>query len=80
MIGRKFRVASFQAFGPGVWILFRSSLYLVYLISFLVVVLGLTGFSRLHIFGTCLVLFCLEWRHGACSTRFSPAVHRPGEY
>jgi hypothetical protein len=60
MIGKKFRVASFQAFGSGVWVLFQSFLYLVYLISFLVVVLGLTGFSRLHIFGTCLVLFCLE--------------------
>jgi hypothetical protein len=60
MMGNKFRVSSFQAFGPGVWTCFWSTVYLTYLISFLVVVLGLAGFSRLHIFGTCLLLFGLE--------------------
>jgi hypothetical protein len=60
MMGQKFRISSFQAFGPGIWTLFQSFLYLIYLISFLVVVLGLASFSRLHVFGTCLVLFCLE--------------------
>jgi uncharacterized membrane protein len=37
MIGRKFRVSSFHAFGPGVWTCFWSALYLTYIISFLVV-------------------------------------------
>jgi hypothetical protein len=60
MMGKKFRVSPFQAFGPGMWACFRSALYLLYIISFLVVVLGLAGFSRLHIFGSCLLLFGLE--------------------
>jgi hypothetical protein len=59
-IGKKFRVSSFQAFGPGVWTCVWSALYLTYIISFLVVVLGLVKFSRLHIFGTCLLVFGLE--------------------
>ncbi|MEE4364896.1 MAG: sugar transferase, partial [Desulfotignum sp.] len=60
MIGKKFRISSFLAFGPGMWTCLLSSLYLLYLVSFMVVVLGVTGFSRLHIFGTCLLLSGLE--------------------
>jgi len=44
--------------------LLKSSLYLIYLITFCVVVLGVPAFSRVHVFSTCLmflVLDCLAW-------------------
>ena len=60
LMGNKFKVSSFQGFGPGMLCFARSGLYLVYLVSFMVVVLGVSAFSRLQIFGTCLALVCLE--------------------
>ena len=39
----------------------RSTLYMVYCLAFMVVIIGLGGFSRLHIFGTCGLLFLMEF-------------------
>jgi lipopolysaccharide/colanic/teichoic acid biosynthesis glycosyltransferase len=59
-MGNKFKLSSYRAYGPGMLTFLQSALYLIYLMAFMVVVLGVAGFSRLHIFGTCLLLFCLE--------------------
>jgi len=60
IMGNKFKLSSYRGYGPGMLTFLRSALYLTYLVAFMVVVLGLAGFSRLHIFGTCLLLLFLE--------------------
>ncbi len=63
-MGKKFQPSSYTAYGIGVLTFLRTSLYLTYLITFWVVVFGFAAYSRVHIFGTCLmvlVLDCLAW-------------------
>lgn len=60
IMGNKFKLSSYRGYGPGMLTFLRSSLYLTYVMAFMVVVLGLASYSRLHIFGTCLMLFALE--------------------
>jgi len=60
IMGNKFRPGYFTSYGAGMFSILKSSLYLTYLITFFVVVLGLTGYSRIHIFSTCLMLFVLD--------------------
>jgi len=63
-MGKKFKSSSYAVYSDGILTFLRSSLYLTYLITFLVVIFGLTGFSRVHVFSTCLMLFvfnCLFW-------------------
>lgn len=64
MVGKKFKPSSYVAYGTGILTFMRSSLYLIYLITFLVVIFGFAGYSRIHIFSTCLTIFvldCLVW-------------------
>ncbi len=60
IIAKKFRPVSFSMYCTGVVVLFKAVLYLTYTVAFLVVVFGLPGYSREHIFSTCLLLFFLE--------------------
>jgi len=64
IMGKKFKPSSYVAYGTGILTFLTSSLYLTYLIAFLVVVFGLASYSRVHVFSTCLMLFvfnCLFW-------------------
>ncbi|HGY11815.1 MAG TPA: hypothetical protein ENK36_05595, partial [Desulfobacterales bacterium] len=60
MVGKKFKPSSYITCGTGIATLLTSSLYLIYLITFCVVVLGLAAFSRVHVFSTCLMLLVLD--------------------
>jgi hypothetical protein len=59
--GRKFEQNSFKNYKAGLFCFAKSTLYIAYCISFAVVLLGVPGFSRIHIFSTCLGLFVLEY-------------------
>jgi hypothetical protein len=64
IMGKKFKPSSYIEYGTGILTFLRSSLYLTYLITLLVVVFGFAGYSRVHVFSTCLmvlVLDCLGW-------------------
>ncbi|MFO7751217.1 MAG: sugar transferase [Desulfobacteraceae bacterium] len=59
-MGNKFRLSQYRTYGTGMFSFFKSSLYLTYLITFSVVIFGLTEYSRIHIFSTCLMLLVLD--------------------
>lgn len=42
------------------FVLIKGAIFIAYFVSFTVVVIGLTAFSRLHIFGTCVIFLMLE--------------------
>lgn len=60
LMGKKFRSSSYSTFGSGIYVFLKSTLYLTYAITFMVVVFGLATYSRLQIFSTCALLFFLE--------------------
>lgn len=60
LIGKKFQTQTYACFWKAIFVFFNSGLYLLYAISFLVVFQGLVGYSRVHIFSTCLVLVVFE--------------------
>ena len=60
LTGKKFRIEAYDSFYGGILVLFKSSLYLAYFISFLIVFFGFSAYSRLQIFSTCLVLLIIE--------------------
>ncbi|MCP4764069.1 MAG: sugar transferase, partial [archaeon] len=60
IMGNKFKSTSLKNYGAGILTFLKSSLYLTYLITFLVVVFGLASYSRIHIFSTCLIIFILD--------------------
>ncbi|MBU1696654.1 MAG: sugar transferase, partial [Proteobacteria bacterium] len=63
-MSKKFKPASYIAYGTCLLTFLRSFFYLTYSITFLVVVFGFASYSRLHVFSTCLmvlVLDCLVW-------------------
>ena len=59
LAGKKFTPEKYQGYQGGA-VLFRSALYLAYVIVFVVVMSGLQYFSRVQIFATCGVLLGLE--------------------
>jgi len=59
-IGKKFQTEMYGTFWKAITVFFNSGLYLLYSISFLLVFFGLTGYSRVLIFSTCLVLVIFE--------------------
>jgi len=64
IVAKKFNPSSYSTYGKGIATSLKSSLYLTYLITFVVVVFGLAEYSRVHVFSTCLmflVLDCLAW-------------------
>jgi len=60
IMGKKFKPSAYIAYGDGILILFRSTLFLTYAVIFWVVVSEFSGYSRIHIFSTCLMLFVSE--------------------
>ncbi len=60
IMGKKFRPSSYAQYGTGIITFLRSSLYLIYLIIFMVVVFGFTGYSRIQLFSTCAMVFFLD--------------------
>jgi len=60
MVGRKFKASSYPTFGSGIYVFLKSTLYLTYAITFMVVVFGLAKYSRLMIFSTCGLLLFME--------------------
>ncbi|MBC2704214.1 sugar transferase [Desulfobacula sp.] len=64
LMGKKFKPASYAAYGTCLLTFLRSFFYLTYSITFLVVVFGFAAYSRIHVFSTCLMVFvldCLVW-------------------
>ncbi|MCP3928747.1 MAG: hypothetical protein GY705_06560, partial [Bacteroidetes bacterium] len=62
--GRKFEGKSYLTYKTGIYCFGKSALYMAYCIAFAVVILGVSGFSRVQVFSTCLVVFileCLTW-------------------
>ncbi len=57
---KKFRLREYEGLGRGIWTLGRSGLYLGYCVAIMVVLLGLYGYSRGQVFGTCLILVGFE--------------------
>ena len=57
----KFEIQGEVSFKDGVTCLIKSTLYMVYFISFAIVVSGASGFSRVQIYMACLVFFLLEF-------------------
>jgi len=57
---KKFKPESFRGYRQSIFELARNDIYIVFSISFLLVVTNVYEFSRLQIFGTCGLLFFLE--------------------
>ncbi|MEA3432006.1 MAG: hypothetical protein U9R01_04930, partial [candidate division WOR-3 bacterium] len=57
---KKFRFDFYKSYRALMLLLTRSTIYVVYCLALMVVVLGLHGFSRLQVFGTCGLFFIGE--------------------
>ncbi len=57
---KKFRFDFSRRYQALMLLLIRSTIYMVYCLALMVVFVGLRGFSRIHIFGTCGLLFVTE--------------------
>jgi len=60
MVAKKFKFSSYSTYGTGIATLLKSSFYLIYLITFMVVVLGGPAYSRVHVLCTCLMFLVLD--------------------
>lgn len=58
--GKKFEDMSYVSLRSGILCLGKAAIYMTYCIAFAVVILGVSGFSRIQIFSTCLIVFVLE--------------------
>ena len=57
---KKFRFDFYKSYRALMLLLVRSTIYMVYCMVLMVVFMGLPAFSRLHIFGTCALLFLMN--------------------
>ena len=57
---KKFHLDSYHNYRDAILLFAKSAIFNAYLVSLMVVLLGLPVFSRVHIFGTCLLLFFLN--------------------
>lgn len=57
---KKFDLDNYKDFYLGILLFLKSLIFSAYAISFIVVIFGLSRFSRMHIFGTCGLLFLME--------------------
>ncbi len=60
LANKKFQWREYAGLGRGLWTLARCGLYLAYCVAVMVVIMGLYGYSRGQVFGTCLVFVGLE--------------------
>ena len=57
---KKFRFDFYRSYRALMLLLARSTIYVVYCVALMVVIMGLHGFSRLQVFGTCSLFFIGE--------------------
>ena len=57
---KKFHPNYFKNYRDMIFVLIKNSLFNVYCVSIMVVIMGLPAFSRFHIFGTLVILIFLE--------------------
>ncbi len=57
---KKYRLGEYKNYMKGFITITKSSVFIVYSLSFFVVFTGLIQFSRIHILGTCILFFLLE--------------------
>ena len=74
LITKKFRFDFSRGYRALMLLLTRSTIYVVYCMALMVVIIGLRGFSRLQVFGTCSLFFIGEVI--ACSLWYA-LYHRP---
>jgi len=60
LFSKKFKIKYYENNVNVIRIYTKSIVFITYGVSCMVVLMGLTGFSRLHIYGTCLTLFLAE--------------------
>ena len=83
LLSKKFQVKEYRDFRKGLRNIIKSNLYLLYCITFLIVFCGLSHYSRVQVFATCLLLFVLNagvwlaahrWKKTAVGDRSSIAA------
>ena len=57
---KKYDFARYKTFRDGLYVLAKTTLFMLYLTLLFIVLLWLTGFSRLHVFGTFTLLFIFD--------------------
>jgi len=57
---KKFNSYSYRSYSAALLLFTKSNIFIIYCISFFVVMVGMPALSRLHVFGTCAILFVLE--------------------
>ena len=57
---KKFGFDFYKSYRALMFLLVRSTIYVVYCVALMAVIMGLHGFSRLHVFGTCGLFFIGE--------------------
>jgi Bacterial sugar transferase len=57
---RKYEFGSYKSYADSIILFGKSAAFNAYVVSLMVVILGVPGFSRIHVFGTCLFLFFLN--------------------
>ncbi|MDI6743355.1 MAG: hypothetical protein QMD11_11535, partial [Smithella sp.] len=60
LLTKKFNPESYTGYWKSFFVIARSNLFLLFFVSFWVVILSITQYSRIHIFGTICLLFCAE--------------------
>ncbi|NDY74119.1 sugar transferase [Desulfobacter hydrogenophilus] len=60
LVGKKFLPGEYRGYLKSARVLLKSGLYLTYMIVFLVVMLGLSQYSRVQVLATCGMLFLVE--------------------
>ena len=55
LLTQKFTLARYRDFNSSFFTVFKSTLYMTYVLSFIIIILNLLAFSRAHVFGTCLL-------------------------
>lgn len=60
VLTRKFHIKSYKSYIDGVYLHIKSIVFILYCLSFLIVFLGLSTYSRIQIFGTCLIMLVLD--------------------
>ncbi|NWH06491.1 sugar transferase [Desulfobacter latus] len=80
LVGKKFLPGAYQGYLKGLQVLLKSGLYLTYMIVFLVVMLGLSQYSRVQVFATCGILFLMEMVIWSAGYRYVvPFVGQPDD-
>ncbi len=69
-VAKKFLPSSYTGYREAVWVMFKSILYLTFTVVFVVVMFGLSRYSRVQVFATCGLFWGLEMLLWAVAFRF----------